>query len=52
MPPTNKLLYNIQERLTLAGQPYLLLVPPSANTCEILVYIETNTIPRTVHSIP
>ena len=34
LPPTNKLLYNIRERLTLAGQPYPL--PLSANTCDAL----------------
>ena len=32
LPPTKELLYNIQERLILAGQPYPL--PPIASTCD------------------
>ena len=46
LPLTNKLLYNIQQRLTLAGQPYQLYHQVQTH---VTYYIATSTIPRTVH---
>ena len=49
LPPTNLLLYNIQERLALAGQPYPL--PPSANTCDVLYSNQHYTAYGTQHPL-
>ena len=49
LTPTNQLLYNIQVRLTFAGQPYPL--PPSANTCDLLYSNEPYSTYGTQHPL-